>query len=387
MRSIQAIFKPIAKFVLLPLGVIVVVTVLGGLLIRTYLQNTIEKRREISSPNGIEALEKITIGGIDQWLEIRGREIGNPVILYLHGGPGAAMQPVGHAFQDTWESSFTVVHWDQRGAGRTHRSSHGNDTDTMSLERIIEDAREVVLYLRERLDQDRIFLLGHSWGSHLGIHLIKRYPELFHAYVGTGQTVNLREGLAISYQDTLLLARGQNNTAALTALENLGPPPYAPGELRVLGRWLFKLGGGVYGETSTWPILKPIILAPGYSLADVYYYMHGSRRAMSRILDTVMNEDLRDLGIDFKVPIFFFQGRHDHNTPSSLVEAYFNTIEAPLKKLIWFEQAGHVPMLEQPEEFARELIKQVLPVMGTGVIPDSMGPAYLPPVKEGREVK
>ncbi len=383
MRSIQALFKPIAKFMLLPLGGIVVVTALGGLLVRGYIQYTIEDRRHITSPNGIEVLEKVTIGGIEQWIEIRGQDAGNPVILYLHGGPGAAMQPLGHAFQDSWESSFAVAHWDQRGAGRTHRSNNGKDIDTISLERMVEDAHEVVLYLRERLHQDRIFLLGHSWGSYLGIRLIKQYPELFHAYVGTGQTVNFREGLEISHQDALSLAREQNDTAALTALKTLGPPPYSPDELSILGRWLTKLGGSIYGETTVWPILKPIIFAPGYSPIDIYYYMNGPRQAMSRVLGAIMNENLHELGYDFEIPIFFFLGRHDHNTPSSLAEDYFNAIEAPFKKLIWFEKAGHVPMLAQPEKFARELIEQLLPVMGEGEVRETKGTAYLSPVKEG----
>jgi pimeloyl-ACP methyl ester carboxylesterase len=368
--------------VLLPLGAIVVVTAIGGLLLRSYMQYTIEERRHITSPNGIEVLEKVTIGGIDQWIEIRGQDVGNPVILYLHGGPGAAMQPLGHAFQDSWESSFTVVHWDQRGAGRTHRSNNGKDIDTLSLERMVEDAREVVLYLRERLRQDRIFLLGHSWGSYLGIRLIKQYPELFYAYVGTGQTVDFREGLEIAHQDALSLAREQNNTAAVTALKTLGPPPYSPDELRILGRWLIKLGGGIYGKTTVWAILKPIILSPGYSLIDIYYYKHGSKQAMSRLLGPIMNENLNELGYDFDIPIFFFLGRHDHNTPSPLAEEYFNAIEAPFKKLIWFEKAGHVPMLAQPGKFARELIEQVLPVMGEGNVRETTGTAYLSPVKK-----
>jgi len=316
-------------------------------------------------------------------MEIRGQDAGNPVILYLHGGPGAAMQPLGHVFQDAWESSFTVIQWDQRGAGRTHRSNDGKDTHTLSLERMIKDAHEVVLYLQKRLHQDRIFLLGHSWGSYLGIRLIKQYPELFHAYVGTGQTVNFRKGLEISHQDALSVARRQNNTAVL-ALQTLGPPPYSASELRILGRWLMKLGGGIHSETTMWSTLKPMLLAPGYSLVDIYYLIDGGRRAMPQILDALMNESLPELGLDFEIPVFFFLGRYDLFTPSSLAEDYFNAIEAPSKKLIWFEQAGHQPMLDQPEKFARELIEQVLPVMGESEVRETQGTAYLSPVEKGR---
>ena len=127
---------------------------------------------------------------------------------------------------------------------------------------------------------------------------------LFHAYVGTGQTVNFREGLEVSYQDALSLAGEQSNTAALGALKTLGPPPYSPDELRNLGRWLVKLGGGIYGETTVWPIFKPIILAPGYSLIDIHKYKDGSSQAMTRVLGAIMNEDLHELGYDFEIPIF-----------------------------------------------------------------------------------
>jgi len=189
--------------------------------------------------------------------------------------------------------------------------------------------------------------------------------------------------LEVSYQDALSLAGEQSNTAALGALKTLGPPPYSPDELRNLGRWLVKLGGGIYGETTVWPIFKPIILAPGYSLIDIHKYKDGSSQAMTRVLGAIMNEDLHELGYDFEIPIFFFLGRYDHNTPSSLAEDYFNAIEAPFKKLIWFEQAGHVPMLAQPKRFARELIEQVLAVVEEGEVREPKGTLHSSFVEKG----
>ena len=371
MTSIRTLFKRLVRFVLLPLGVIVVIGVLGGLLTRSFIQSNIEERRNITSPNGVETLETVTIGGIKQWIQVRGNDRDNPIILYLHGGPGSAMTPAGHAFQTGWEEDFTMVHWDQRGAGRTHRTNGSASTDGVTLDRMVEDAHEVTLYLRKRFGKDRIFLLGHSWGSYLGIRLIKQYPELFHAYVGTGQAVDFQEGLELSRQAALSLAREQDNAEGVRELEALGPPPYSADELGILGPWMTKLSGGFYRET--WLVIKSHLIAPGESLNDIRYRFDRSRRpeGIKRLVEALMKEKLNDLGYGFEVPVFFFLGRHDYFTPSALAEAYLNAIKAPLEELVWFEKSGHAPMISQPEEFGRALIERMLPLAAQGEEEDS----------------
>jgi len=132
----------------------------------------------------------VPIGGIEQWIQIGGQAPSHPVLLYLHGGPGGTSVPAAAAWQP-WEAHFTVVHWDQRGAGRTYRRNGAAGCGRLTLERMVQDGIEVAEFLIAHTGQPKIFLVGHSWGSALGIHLLKRRPELFSAYVGTGQLVRV----------------------------------------------------------------------------------------------------------------------------------------------------------------------------------------------------
>lgn len=160
----------------------------SGLGFRAYRQNVSARVLAIQSPNGIQEGMYVKIGGIDQWIQIRGEDRGNPVILFVHGGPGASTIPISSSWQP-WEKYFTVVQWDQRGAGRTLRMTGESIAATMTLAQMTEDGVEVAEYLRAHLHKDRIVLIGHSWGSFLGIHIVKQRPDLFYAYVGTGQVV------------------------------------------------------------------------------------------------------------------------------------------------------------------------------------------------------
>ncbi len=363
MGRAKRFLKLFAKYFLFPVVVLAVVVVLGALATRSVIQSDIAEARRITTPNGVETLETVTIGGIEQWIQVRGTDRANPIILYLHGGPGGAMMPFGHAFQAVWEDAFTVAHWDQRGAGKTNNSNGKAGIEGMTLDRMVEDAHEVTLYLRKRFDQERIFILGHSWGSYLGIRLALQYPELYYAYVGTGQMVNVQEGEAMSYQILLTQAGEQGNGEALVALKELGPPPYTMEQMTAQREWVMKLGGSVYGETSPLPFLKMIAIAPEYSLMDLYAFSEGGDSA-AQFWDPILAIDLPSRGLVFRVPVFLFLGRYDYTTPSPLAEKYFNEIQAPLKELIWFEEAAHAPMLTQPDEFARALIEQVRPLAG-----------------------
>ena len=176
MKQAKRYLQFFAKYLLLPTVVLAMVVVLGALATRSVIQSDITKARRITTSNGVETLETVAIGGIEQWIQVRGKDRDNPVILYLHGGPGSTMMPSGHAFQSDWENAFTVVQWDQRGAGKTRNTNGKVGLEVMTLDRMVEDAREVTLYLLQRFGRQRIFILGHSWGSYLGIRLALQYP-------------------------------------------------------------------------------------------------------------------------------------------------------------------------------------------------------------------
>jgi pimeloyl-ACP methyl ester carboxylesterase len=184
--------KKIFKYLGIGIACVIVVVVSSALLYRKYLQRKVAVERAIHSSDGIDSLEAVRIGGIDQWIEVRGQAVNNPIILFIHGGPGIAFIPLAGAYQGPWENYFTVVQWDQRGAGKTYTSNDENlQRRTMNVAQMEQDTVAVVNYLRSRFHRQKIFVIGHSWGSILGLWLAHEHPEMIYAYVGTGQVINI----------------------------------------------------------------------------------------------------------------------------------------------------------------------------------------------------
>jgi pimeloyl-ACP methyl ester carboxylesterase len=189
-------------------GIAILCLVLALILYRAFLQHKAAKERAITSRAGIDSLEPVRIGGIDQWVEVRGQNVDNPILLVIHGGPGIAFIPLAGAFQGSWEKYFTVAEWDQRGAGKTYAS---NDKDlqrrTMHVPQMEEDTLDVVNYLRNRFHREKIFVLAHSWGSLLGLWLAHEHPDLIYAYVGVGQVLNPKQNDDVAYRDATASTR------------------------------------------------------------------------------------------------------------------------------------------------------------------------------------
>jgi pimeloyl-ACP methyl ester carboxylesterase len=211
---------------LLTIVVVLALLVGSGLGYRAWRQHQGEALMRIASPGGIDERMYVGIGGIPQWITIRGQDRDSPVILVLHGGPGVPMAGLAPVFVP-WEREFVVVQWDQPGAGRTRRAAQRIMDSDLTIERMARDGNELAEFLARHLGKDRITVLGWSWGSVLGMHMIKARPELFAAYVGTGQVVNTQEGEALAYANVLAKARQRRDGAAIEELERIGPPPYA----------------------------------------------------------------------------------------------------------------------------------------------------------------
>jgi proline iminopeptidase len=363
------VISKIAKYVVIAIACLVVGLLSVALGYRKYLQHRVAKQRAIHSPNGIDRLEPVEIGGIDQWIEVRGENMNNPILLFIHGGPGIAFIPMAGAFQGPWERYFTVVQWDQRGAGKTYSS---NDRElqrrTMSVSQMEQDTLEVVNYLRQRFGREKIFVLGHSWGSVLGLWLAHEHPELIYAYVGVGQAVNMEQNEQVGYQDALQQARDRHNAQAVQDLENIAPYPPPHMDLRktsILRDWERDLLGPPPSTPrfiDTQRILSAVVSAPEYSLADDYGWIRGTPFSLSILLPQLAKVHLNELGFDFRTPIFFFEGRHDPYCPSSLIWDYTQAVRAPQKEFVWFGNSGHFPFFEEQEKFADELFERVLPL-------------------------
>jgi pimeloyl-ACP methyl ester carboxylesterase len=322
--------------------------------------------RKIVSPRGIEVLESVQIGGIPQWLSIRGADRANPVLLYLHGGPGYPGIASGWT-QRSWEDYFTVVHWDQRGTGKTYAANDpAKIGPTITLERMIADAEEVVSHLRERLGKQKIFVVGHSWGTVLGTLLVQRHPEWFHAYVGTGQVVAFRENERLGYEFAVERARADDNAEAIAALAKIAPYPETDGhvvldELFVQRRWLQHYGGAVHHRRGYAHEFAMMELSPDYTARDLASAEFSGVASVTRLLPELERIDFRT-ATRFAVPVFLFLGRHDYNTPSSLAAAWFDQLEAPGKRLIWFERSAHMMHSEEPGKMLVQLVELLRPI-------------------------
>jgi proline iminopeptidase len=334
---------------------------------RAQVTGVIANARKIVSGKGVEELLEIPIGGTRQWISVRGRDRQNPILLMIHGGPASPEMPTSWWFQGGWEDYFTVVQWDQRGAGKTYDA---NDPTvirpTLSLERITADAVEVVQYLRSRYGKKKIFVLGHSWGSLVGLKLAHEHPEWLYAYVGMGQVINGALGEHVGYEKTLRVAETTGNTRAVKELKLIAPYPNADGSLPLdkinqERTWSVAFGGLTWGRTSLDYYTDLEQFAPEYTEADVAAIDKGSRLSLGPLLPDFINFDYSKV-LEWHCPIVIFAGRHDFTTPSSVVADWFARIHAPKKKFIWFENSAHMIMVEEPGRMLVHLVEDVRPL-------------------------
>ena len=338
---------------------------------RDKILGKISDLRHISTPEGIEVLEPVQIGGTTQWISIRGLNKANPVLLMIHGGPGSPTMATSWAFQTPWEDYFTVVQWDQRGVGKNYQGAdHEALARTVTLERMVEDGEEMVAYLRQRLHKDKIVVLGFSWGTTIGTLVAQRHPEWLYAYVGVGQGVN-DKAEAYIYTRTLELAEKAGNAQAVTELRALAPYPVADGQefLRkalVIRKWVRVFNGGWYGKADFNLYFSLPQWGPEYTQQDADNIELGMQWAESALAADLAsaNSDLEQIATHFEVPIIFMMGRYDLHTPYFSAKKYFDRIDAPRKRFITFERSSHFVMFEEPGRFLVTLVNEVLPLTG-----------------------
>ncbi|MCE9668913.1 alpha/beta hydrolase [Myxococcus stipitatus] len=330
----------------------------------------LDEARERPGPRSVEVSEFIPLGGIQQAISIRGRDRDNPVLLFLHGGPGFPTMPVSYTFQAPWEEFFTVVQWDQRGSGRTYAANDPEKVGpTLTLERMVADAEELVTHLRERFGQQRIVLMGHSWGSYLGLELARRHPDWFSVYVGVGQAVDVFRNERQGYEAILAAARRAGNAEAVRELEALAPYPEADGtipvqKIYVQRKWLTHFGGYLHGRTEDhyWGLVQ---LSPDYTPEGIDAFGPAISYSFERLwpqFDTVSFLDVTEVGC----PVILFQGTHDITVSGSLASEWYERLRAPEKKLVWFEHSAHMVPMEEPGKVFQHLLQDVLPLARTG---------------------
>jgi len=308
---------------------------------------------------------KVTLGGMPQKIHIKSTDENNPVLLFLHGGPGVANRHSVMTTNDDLLDTYTIVAWDQRGTAGSYK---GCKRETLTIDRLVEDAAELVLYLCERFNKDKIYVIGGSWGSLLGTCLCKAHPEHIAGFIGFGQVVNGHLNELISWQFCIDEATAAGDEKSLETLRRIGPPEkgvYKNGYDGMMEQRniMMKYGGYSKNEKkrSYWDaMVKPILLSGEYSLSDIIGYIKGYRFVLETMWPEVGATDFNKTHTEFEVPIYIFDGKLDKNTPSELVGEWFDKIKAPVKELHWFENSGHNPLFDEPAKF-KALLKEKFP--------------------------
>ena len=326
-----------------------------------FVRNRNAQDYAITAPKGIDEARYVEVGGIEQWITIRGEDRNNPVLLVLHGGPGDATNPWGYAGFRSWLKAFTVVQWDQRGAGRTLGKNGPSLAPTITIERMTQDGTELAEQLRKALQKNKIILVGHSWGSILGVFMAKARPDLFYAFVGTGQVADPARNYAVAYDALLKKAESLGEQRAIRELKGVGAPPYLDGRGYAVQRKWSNLFEGADSFISS--MFGFALGAPGYSLRDVNDWIDGQSLSGQRLVPQTNALEPQRLGGEFAVPVFVIQGAEDFTTPTSLARSFVNSIRAPRKAFVPIDGGGHFAVFMKSDAFLNELIARVLPLV------------------------
>jgi pimeloyl-ACP methyl ester carboxylesterase len=321
--------------------------------------------RRIVTPNGIEESKTVHIGGIDQFVTVRGQDRRNPVLLVLHGGPGYVETPLAWWYARPWEDYFTVVEWDQRGAGKTYMLNDPKAVSpTMTPQRMNADVDEMVQFLRKSLGKPKIFVIGHSWGSYLGLELALRHPEWLYAYIGVGQITNGPESERRAYAYSVAQAAKTHNEQALAELKSIAPYPRRQAPIEAIGishKWSDYFGGVMAYRHDQSDESHAGRLSPDYTDAEQPHIYDGNDYSERYLLSFALDQNLSKETV-FKCPILIFGGRYDRTVNSDVAFEWLGSVAAPSKRFVWFENSAHEPMSEEPGRFLDALVRYVRPL-------------------------
>jgi pimeloyl-ACP methyl ester carboxylesterase len=308
----------------------------------------------------VASLEQVSLGGVPQWILIRGNSVSNPILLKLHGGPGQAeMATVG--LNGLLEKDFVVVEWDQRGSGKSAQSIEPQSA--MNIDQFAEDTRELTEILLKRFEQRKLILVGHSWGSVFGLKTVQKYPALYRAFVSTGQIANYSEGLTVGYRFLVDEAKRRNNVEALEALMKIGMPPYighdAHDKREIFGKWLEHFHT-LWHSPEKFDRVGWMISSVEYSWPEKLSYTQAAQKSFDLLLPELASLDMTRAVPKVDVPVYFLVGRYDYMAPSEVSQKYFSTLTAPNKKWIWFEKSAHFPQWEETTKFHDVLMNNVV---------------------------
>ncbi|MEU4194552.1 alpha/beta hydrolase [Kribbella sp. NPDC026611] len=322
--------------------------------------------QRIVAPNGVQETYQLRAGDVDHWVYARGADRSNPIILFVHGGPAMPHQPMAWQFQRPVEEYFTVVTYDQRGAGRTLRTVDPESiADTIRLEQYVADAIDLAEQIRARYGVEKLILMGHSWGTMIATNAALARPDLFHAYVGIGQITNGLANESLCFEYALQQAREHNHTEALEELASIAPypgdVPLTRDRIIIARKWAQYRGGlSAYRDDSLYFFGAPM-LSPDYTLDELETLGEGNQFTLGRVLGEMLATDYTGVK-EFPIPMVQLLGRHDYTTPAQPTADWIDEVQAPYKQAIWFEHSAHLAPWEEPGKFLITLVEYVRPL-------------------------
>jgi pimeloyl-ACP methyl ester carboxylesterase len=309
----------------------------------------------------------VNINGLEQGMFIQSKDPNNPVLLLMHGGPGMPEYFLTEQYPTGLENDFTMVWWDQRGAGLSYRPTIS--ADTMTVEQYISDAIEVTNYLRSRFRKEKIYLMGHSGGSFFAIQVVERAPELFSAYIGVGQIVYQLQSEKMAYDYMLEQYQARGSIHMVKQLEAAPPTmtmPLPAAYDRLRDDAMHGLGIGTTRDMKTvgWGVFFPSWFSKQFTLAEKVNIWRGKVYCASILRNEVFSTDLRKTVIKLDLPIYFFSGKYDYTVNGDLAKAYIAELQAPVKGFYTFKNSAHSPFFEEPDR-VRQILQEDVRVGAT----------------------
>lgn len=310
----------------------------------------------------IDVLEPVVLGGVTQWIRIRGADPANPVLLLMQQGPGLPMINEVRYFDQRLglEQFFTVVYWDQRGTGLSARSLHNRqDWLDISVTTMVDDAIEVLEMLRDRFERPAL-IAGFSFGATFAAYAAVKRPDLVAALIAVGMDIDMPAAERHTYQFALTTARQRDNVRAIHQLESIGPPPHLTSkQFRTRAKWGTNFGGVTRGATFSSlfrSLVSSVVRSPDYSTGDLIRTLRGLTGSQAALLPQLSGTDLVHTVPSLDVPLIMVQGRLDQVAPAAAAQRLFDSVTAPTKQLIWFEDSAHTPQLDEPDTFRDVLL-------------------------------
>ena len=337
-----------------------VVAILGSLLFLIACNNRQSNITNVDPPNNkVDVKTLMLLGAEKQYVEITGESDKNPVLLFIHGGPGWPQTPQLRYFNSDLTKTYIVATWDQRGSGLSYQNNPkpGN----MTLNQIVSDAHELTQFLKEKYNQKKIYLAGYSWGSVVGMNLALKYPQDYNAYIGISQIINMRYGMEVSQGWVAERAKENKDTETLKKLEELKlcNNSTCKSFLSCFMKQydlVDKYNGAIYNKDADKEEEKAMKMYDDYKNYD---WNKGFEFSSSHFEKDMFATDFTNIK-KMEIPVYFICGRHDWNVPAILVEEFEKNLDAPHKELFWLENSGHGVPIEEAAKFNDIMMKKII---------------------------